>query len=327
MLKRKTVTRTSSQTAAETLRRTCEACHRTYGRNPNVIGVGIGLKFVSGHAHPGAECLHFYVRRKLKRLGPRRRLPRFVYARRHDGRVDRSRKICTDVIELRRLSFACTAGSEIHVIGESGTLTLLFRNKAPGQQGFFLITCAHVAGDVRHSPPVDPQITCSQKGVPTVCATTLANATARAGSLDYDIALAQIHPGHKPFSDCQIARTTTVLTHFLPPEDIRPGLRVDCAFPVSNVPVATVASSRTSLPLVLDGREYLVHNLFLLDRQPRKGDSGGLLFDGEAAAGILVGRADGWGLFQPLAEAFAYLQTLSPIPIRCFKQHKAPRKE
>jgi hypothetical protein len=104
----------------------------------------------------------------------------------------------------------------------------------------------------------------------------------------------------------------------MPSSQILPGLQVDCAFPVSSIPTATVASHRNTLPLVIDGRECSVENLFLINRAPMHGDSGGLLYSDGATVGILVGMSDGFGLFHPLAEAFDYLQQVSSIPIQCF---------
>lgn len=306
-------------------RKTCEACRQTYGRDPNVIAVGTGFKFTAGRLLLEQECLHFYVRRKVKRPAPRKRLPRFVYARRANGTVDRCRKLGTDVIELKNLRFAARSGVQLDVLGECGTLTLLFRNKVARRPCAFLLTCAHVAGDLTRTPPVDPRITLTGDTRAGPFATTLVNATAERGSVAFDIALAQVAQTQPALPDCEVLGAPAPLSGFLPSEEIRPGLQLDCAFPVSNILAARVVSSRVALPLVLDGRVYQVNNLFLIDRAPQRGDSGGLLYAERQAAGILVGLSDGWGLIQPLGEAFAYLQSLSPIPIQCFATRK-PKK-
>jgi hypothetical protein len=222
------------------------------------------------------------------------------------------------VIELKHLKFACKAGTEIGVIGETGTLTLLFRNKIAGQDGFYLITCAHVAGDVRQSPPVDPRIESSCCKSERVFATTIANSTHAAEAVEYDIALARILPECLPQPELQVAGSASILRRFLSSADIRPGMTLDCAFARSNTVSAIVASLRTSLPLELDGHTYQVHNLFLINQSPRPGDSGGLLYNGQDAVGILVGMSEGWGLFQPFDEAFDFLKRISPVAIRCF---------
>jgi len=310
---------TSAQSHEPYLGKTLEVSRQNYGRYPNVIGVGTGLKYSNGRPQDGGICLHFYVRKKLKRVAPRQRLPKFVYARAEDGSIEYAHKILTDVIELKRLRFACRSGTEIAVTGESGTITLVFRNRAAiNQEEYYLVTCAHVAGDLRSSPPVDPSIqsACCQRG--RLLATTIVNATQQANSVAYDVALARLTPECMPQPEHQVIGSSALLDRFLPTTDIRAGMSLDCAFPRSNIVRANVAALRTSLPLSVDGREYTVHNLFLLDRPPRPGDSGGLLYDGTNAVGILVGMSDGWGLFQPLNEAFDHLQTIAPVAIRCF---------
>jgi hypothetical protein len=299
-----------------------EACQRNYQHYPNVLGIGMGSKFIQGRRTSDASCVHFYVHNKPRNLPRRQLLPRFVFGRSSTGALDRTRRYATDVIELKGLRFACGAGTEIEAIGASGALTLLFQNRAPGQSGQYLVTCAHVAGDVRQSPPVDPEIRFESAPQVKVYATTLANSTARQGTVEYDIALARLNPGSGPLPELHVANSPVILRRFMPASQLRPGLRLDCAFPVSNVAFATLASQRISLPLRLDGQSYQVNNLFLIDHTPRPGDSGGLLYMESEAAGILVGLAENWGLFQPLDEAMAYLQQISPIPIACFKTTK-----
>jgi hypothetical protein len=111
-----------------------EACRRNYGHYPNVIGIGAGIKYRKRKPTGSKLCIHFYVRKKIKRVGRRKRLSRFVYARLDDGIIEYSRKLPTDVIELRQLRFACKSGSEIDVIGESGAITLVFKNLPVGRR-------------------------------------------------------------------------------------------------------------------------------------------------------------------------------------------------
>ena len=294
-----------------------EACKRTYRRYPNVIGIGIGQKFTNGTPLASSLCIHFYVRQK-KEINSKKRLPRFVYARTSDGKVDRSMKISTDVIELKNLSFACKSGTEIDVIGESGTITMVFKNKTQENSDYYLVTCAHVAGDVQRSEPVDPRISSSCCNRNTILASTIVNSTQSGGIVNYDIALARISPECTPQPELQIIGSSVILHNFLSSDEIRVGAQLSCAFPRSNVLSANVSSGRTSLPIMVDGRECQVNNLFKIDRAPREGDSGGLLYDGANAVGILVAKSDGFGFFQPLGEAFEFLQQISPISICCF---------
>ena len=301
------------------LERTAQACRENYLSFRNVLGVGAGFKFKGGRPLLDCLCIHFYVRKKLRKPARATRLPRFVYARRSNGSLDRSHQIRTDVLELRQPKFAsCKAGCSLDVIGESGTITFLFRNRVDSAPGYFLITCAHVAGDVVRPVPADPTIKadcCPSEGA---FAETLVNSTHEGDTLKYDVAVARVSDECSPQPDKAIRTTPDRLSAFLDPSDLRPGLRFDCAFGVSNTVSATVTSYRTALPLILDGREYWVENLFLIDQAPRPGDSGGLLYVDTLGAGILVGLANGHGLFQPLAESFEHIQNLSPVPIRCF---------
>lgn len=299
----------------EVLDATVKASRARYGRYPNVIGVGSGLKFRGGQHVGSTCCVHFYVRSKLRTLPTGIRLPRFVYARTADGKIDYSQRVPTDVVELRDLRFAQQSGTEVFVTGESGTITMVFANLAESAGTPYLLTCAHVAGDLRQSPPVDPTIL-DRSGV--LLAATITNTTEVHGVVSYDIALARLLGGCAPGTTLGIVGTQQKLARFMSSSQIRPGLQVDCAFPVSNVQTATVASHRTTLPLVLDGHEYSVGNLFLINRTPMHGDSGGLLYSDGAAVGILVGMSDGFGLFHPLEEAVDYLQQVSSIPIQCF---------
>lgn len=287
---------------------TVAACRKRYGSRAGVIGVGAGLKYLAGHPQPDVLCIQFYVRRKHRNPAPEARLPRFVHPRAADGRTDRSRRIPTDVIELGRIRPASGNGLEIVARGEAGTATLVFQNRIPGDRRPYLLTCAHVVGDLRTPVPVDPRIE-DRSGKPL--AVTLVGSTLRQNLLSHDIALARLH---KP-----APAGGNGLHGFLDPADIRPGLRLECRFPVSNVLNATVASGRATLPVLIGNRERLVENLFLLDAAPRQGDSGGLLHADGLAAGILVAVAEsGWGLFQPLAEAVAHLQSIAPVPFACF---------
>jgi hypothetical protein len=299
-----------------------KACQRNYQHYPNVLGVGLGHKFIHGRRTSNPCCVHFYVQIKPASLPRGQQLPRFVYGRSLTGALDRSRRYATDVIELKGLRFACGAGTELEATGAAGALTLLFSNRAPAQSGQYLITCAHVAGDLRQSPPVDPEISFESAPRVRAYAAILVNSTAIHGTVEYDIALARLKPGGRPWPELHVANSPVTLRRFMPSTQLRPGLRLDCAFPVSNVVSTSLASLRISLPLRLNGQSYQVNNLFLIDQAPRPGDSGGLLYRESEAAGILVGLAENWGLFQPLDEAMAYLQNISPTPIACFKTTK-----
>lgn len=299
------------------LKRAAAAARQNYLDRRGVLEVGWGLKYTGGAPVEGDLCVQFLVRRKRRRVASP--LPRHVFARRRDGSVDRSRRFPTDVIELRGMRFACESGSELDVVGESGTATLFFHNRAEPTRPFYLITCAHVAGDLRRSPPADPEIEsrCDDGG--RLAAETIVNSTARGDRVPYDVALARITRPCESMEEHTVAGSTERLSAFLPATEIHPGLQLGCAFGVSNVLTTKVASGRYTLPLLLDGDEYRVANLHLMDRGPRPGDSGGLLYDGAEAAGILVAMSEtGFGLFQPLEAAVRHLERIHEGAIQCF---------
>ena len=303
------------------LRRTAAACRRSYRHHRNVLDVGVGVKYRAGHRSGEGLCVQFCVSRKLRRPGASR-LPRFVYARRRDGSPDRRRRIPTDVVVVRDARFACAAGTRLDAPGETGTLTLLFRNGSDG--AFHLLTCAHVAGSLAHSPPGDPRLEseCCPGGV---FATTVAQSVALRGVVDWDVALAKLDARCAPQPERRVEGSRTPLRRLRAPEAILPGDRVECATARSGRFEAWVASDARSLRIRLDRVVYRVRNLFLLEARPRPGDSGGLVFDGDEAVGILVAVAGddapgnaGWGLFQPLAGAIAHLEERCGFPLRVF---------
>ena len=89
-------------------------------------------------------------------------------------------------------------------------------------------------------------------------------------------------------------------------------------FAVEPVRTALVSGLPTTLPIEFnDGQSYTVPNLIMIDMSVPAGSSGSLLYRGSDAVGILVARAtnpdnpqDGneYGFFQPLGDAFKYLQ-------------------
>jgi len=303
------------------LRRTAAACRRRYLGWPNVLDVGVGLKFRSGRLGDENPCVQFCVRRKLRR--PAHRLPRFVYARRRDGKIDRRRRIPTDVVVVRSPRFACGAGTRLEAPGELGTLTLLFRNRPDG--GYYLLTCAHVAGSLERSPPPDPRLESECcRGAPF--ATTVANSVAERGAVAFDVAIGRLERACTPRPVRRVEGSRTRLRRLRPAAAIFPGARVDCATARSGAFSAVVASDARALRVRLDGTAYLVRNLFLIQARLLPGDSGGLVFDREEAIGILVALAGddapghvGWGLFQPLEGAIQHLADRCGFPLRPFE--------
>jgi hypothetical protein len=242
-----------------------------------------------------------------------------VYARGRGGAIDRRRRIPTDVIALGRVRFACAAGTRLDAAGERGTLTLLFRNRPDGKT--YALTCAHVAGDLLRSPPADPRLRsrCCRR---RVFATTIASSVAAGRAVDWDVAIARVESACTPQPALRVAGSKRALRRLRPAAGILPGRFVACAASRSGRFRALVASDARALRVRLDGVEYRVRNLFLLRARVLPGDSGGLVFDGDEAIGILVATAGegapGFGLFQPLAGAFAHVARRAGIPLRLF---------
>ncbi len=286
-----------------------------------MLDVGIGVKYRAGRRSGEGLCVQFCVSRKLRRPGASR-LPRFVYARRRDGSPDRRQRIPTDVVVVRDARFACAAGTRLDAPGEIGTLTLLFRNRSDGL--FHLLTCAHVAGSLAQATPGDPRLEseCCPGGH---FATTVVHSVARQGVVDWDVALARVEARCVPQPERRVAGSRMPLRRLRSADAILPGERVECASASSGRFAGWVASDARSLRIRLDRVVYRVRNLFLLEARPRPGDSGGIVFDGDEAVGILVAVAGGdppgqagWGLFQPLAGAIAHLEELYGLPLRIF---------
>jgi hypothetical protein len=303
------------------LRRAGDAARKRYRGHRNVLDVGVGLKFEAGAPVADQLCIQFCVSRKTRARG-RSRLPRFVYARRRDGSVDRRRRVPTDVVVVKAPRFACAAGSRLDAPGEFGTETLLFRNASDGL--YYLVTCAHVAGDLHQSPPADPRLDCACCPG-TQFATTVLNSVHEGGIVQWDVALARLEPACTPQPVLRIEGSPGSLRRLRPQVEIVPGAWVECATARSGVFPARVASDARAFHLILDGTEYLVRNLLLMQAQPAPGDSGGLVHVDDEAVGILVGVAgddapgsQGWGLFQPLEGALDHLAEHCGFPLSVF---------
>ena len=297
---------------------------KQYGKYPNVIGVGIGTKFkrMSRHRNSAERlanttCIQFFVSRKKRTVSQHHKLPRFVYGRFADGRVNFREKIPTDVIELGKIRAACTAGSQLDSNTEHGLITLIFKNKADLVEPLFLISCAHVAGDIHISPPAYDELT-SDCFPANPFAHTIANTTAIQDEIMYDIALAGISASAPPIQELTIRGADYSLTGFLPVESIQQGMWVDAVLRNVNSR-GNVDALHATASIQYGPQVFQVHNLFGVNVTAQKGDSGGLVHQNGDAVGIVVAASPaGWLWFQPLKPAFEYLQTISPINISVF---------
>jgi hypothetical protein len=200
-------------------------------------------------------------------------------------------------------------------------MTLLFRNKAEAGSPTYLITCSHVVNGISNSPPVTRNLTADCAPPIPSFASVVKNATATNSRLLYDIALARLSDDAHPQPDLEMRSGGTISSWFSTTR-ITPGLQLWCEFPVSHVLSGSVASSRMTIDVDFPGKTVTYENLFAFNSQARQGDSGGLLHRDGAAVGIFVAVSEAnpaIGFFQPIQEAFNYLNTLSPhIPLNLF---------
>jgi len=290
-----------------------EAAKRRYRSVPGVLGVAGGIKLLRGKP-TGEWAVLFFVDRKLRR--PSRRLPRFVYGRDGRGKLLRPVRIPTDVIATGVSRFACGAGRTIHAAGERGAMTLLFRDRAGGDSragkgAFYLLTCAHVAGDLERSPPLSRNLRVDRPPGESPFAVVIKNTVARRGVVEYDAALARVCREALPVPDLAVERGGRI-TGWLQPGDLAVGMELELCCP-SGRRRGKLFSLSGDMVVYLDGRPYRVRNLHGLATGVQSGDSGGLVRLRGRAAGMVVARSPrGYTWWQPLPPALEFLNRLLP---------------
>jgi hypothetical protein len=310
--------RTNAGRDTQALRTALSAAIRRYRGHSNVVGIAAGTKFEDNVATDNDSAIQFFVRRKTRsRIRTAEPLPRFIYGRLPNGSVDRRRRFATDVILVGDVEPACGAGSQISVLGDGGTITMLFRNKV-GDHATYLVTCAHVVGSYTEAPPFDRDI-----DGPACCprvpfAQTLTNATHTNFTLPFDVALARVNGECSDQPDLAIEAGGR-LTGFFATQDIAAGLPVQCELPVSMNSTAVVHSSHAGhLDLSFRGGLYSVENAYAMKVSVEKGDSGGLVYVDGLGVGIVFGRGEGWGWFNPLGDAVRFIVDKAGIPVTPF---------
>jgi hypothetical protein len=303
----------------ELLARVREAAERIYLNRPGVVGVSAGTKFRAGQ--PTDEvCIQFFVVQKLRGLPSNKSLPVFLCGRKKGGVIDRSVRIKTDVIEVGVVEFSCGGGSLTRAQNEQGTITLIFRNKVAGDNRFLLLTCAHVAGDVAYSPPLNQELQIHRQTGGLLSATTLKNSTHNNGTMEYDIAIARIDDVFPDDHDRFVIQDNIQLDDFLPQDQLNPFLSVKCMLGVSGLLQGQIHSYAGAVKVSLHNRWYTLRNVFVIDRSVQHGDSGGIVYADTKAIGLIVARSpEGWAWFQPLEPAIKHLSETEPkFPLRVF---------
>lgn len=188
---------------------------------------------------------------------------------------------------------------------------------------FYLVSCAHVAGDVQRSPPAYPELTCDDSSAGPF-ARTLVNSTVVGDSLNYDIALAKLEEGALPVAELRVRGERAALASFLPQRRLQPGVGVRATLS-NRTARGTVETVHASASIAYGNRTYDVHNLCGANIDASPGDSGGLVYRNSEAVGIVVAASpEGWLWFQPLESAIEFLNTISPVPVNVFNSTSNP---
>jgi hypothetical protein len=302
------------------VRKVIEAAYKNYKRYPNVCGISHGAKFSDGQRNSSIKnAVQFFVSKKIgNKEDLKKTLPGFVYGRNKQGKVDKSVKIPTDVIELQNLELCCLSGNEVSTsTGARGSINLIFENQV-GDPSVLILTCSHVAGDMTFSPLAD-----ELRGGNMDCqfqANVIANTVVLDGEVEYDIAVAQ--PFNVFGTADQLTSTANVqFTGFGIAEDYKEGTVLECHSLMSEVHNIRIESEESFFENILtpEGNQVIVHNLLACTGIVERGDSGGIVYRDDRAVGIIVAKADdNWVFIHPLENAVNHLSDLSGLGIECF---------
>jgi hypothetical protein len=312
----------------EELIRAKQAALRLYRNYSNVVGISAGTKYVQKTATGDHASIHFYVRKKGSPKNDRKNvLPRFVYGRFKNGRVNRKLRFTTDVIEVGRVRMVCGAGSRIAsnigLTRQNGTMAFVFKNKLKPGSNYYVVSCAHVIGNIDGQSDIPVIVESECRPGTTPFATTIFSSAQHDQQVEYDIAIAQIDSACLPMRDLEIVETNVSIRSFMPKSKIIPSLPVSCALPVSDAKRGVVGSHASSVNVEYRKSTYEVENAWMVkvDHRVREGDSGGIIYDGGAAIGIVFAASDsddGWAWFHPLVDAFEYVRKNVNVELKCF---------
>jgi hypothetical protein len=312
----------------EELIRAGRAARRLYWDYPNVVGISTGTKYVKSTATDDHASVQFYVREKgFSKKRKKKALPRFVYGRFKNGKVNRKLRLTTDVIDVGRVRIVCGAGSPISsssgLTRQDGTITFVFKNKTKTNNSYYVVSCAHVIGDIDgHSDiPLVLESEC-RPGI-TPFATTIFSSMENHNLVEYDIAIARINSPCLPLPDLKIVGTDASIRSFMPKDQIIPSLHVSCRLPMSNAESGVVGSYGGWVKIEYGEGIYEVENAWMVkvDSRVREGDSGGLIYDGNTAIGIVFASSKlgvGWAWFHPLIDAFEYVRKNASMELKVF---------
>jgi hypothetical protein len=304
------------------------AALKLYKKYPNVVGISTGTKYVKRTATDNHASIQFYVREKgFPKNRKRKALPRFVYGRFKNGKVNRKLRFTTDVIKVGRVRLVCGAGSPISssigLTRQTGTMTFVFKNKLGSGNNYYVVSCAHVIGNIDGQSDIPVIVKSKCRPGTTPFAETLFSSAQHDQQVEYDIAIAQINSSCLPMRDLEIVKTNVSIRSFMPKNKITPSLPVSCALPVSNAERGVVGSHAGSVSVEYLQGTYEVENAWMVkvDKCVKQGDSGGIIYNGDTAIGVVFAASDsddGWAWFHPLIDAFEYVLKNVNVKLKCF---------
>ena len=253
----------------EELIRAKQAALRLYRDYPNVVGISTGTKYVEKTATEDHASIHFYVRKKeFPENDKNNVLPRFVYGRFKNGKVNRKLRFTTDVIEVGRVRMVCGAGSRISssigLTRQNGTMTFVFKNKLGSDNQYYVVSCAHVIGNIDGQSDIPIIVESESRPGITPFAATLFSSTQHDQRVEYDIAIAQIDSACLPMRDLEIINTNLSIRSFMLKSEIIPSLGVSCALPVSDAKYGVVGSYAGSVNVEYRNGTYEVENAWMV---------------------------------------------------------------
>ena len=295
---------------------------KKYGKKSNVLGIALGTKYQDG-GPTDQHGITFFVSKKIPaEQSSGRTLPKFIYGRFPDGRINFQRKIITDVFEIGEIRLACCAGSAIEVETADlshGTITLLFKNKDTNDNNnYYIITCSHVIGKF-HENIINTTTESIQYPDTNI---QIAEVIARTGykkgtiNIEYDIALARVNKlnyesiGYKLADmDCKLDGEDVFFADYYSRSEIKPGQCFNCRMgksePKNDRPIIHYEGTIT---LNKWGESYNFSNLFSIQMKSQDGDSGGIIYHEDSVAGILVANSESRiSFFQPFEDAVNFI--------------------
>jgi hypothetical protein len=271
----------------------------------NVLAIGHGPKRVRDETRD-VPAIIFYVRKKgPQNYGAHTRIPRWLHDRDARGSLDRSRRYLTDVREIGT-AVLVSSGRKCSSSFQKGTASLAFDSHSGRSRAIYVLTCAHVIGDVHLKTPGFERVKLGIPGSGYARGSRLHQISRRNGRLEYDIAIAMLDDGAPTVPLRGVPKDGTAFARFM-----KPPLPQNRRVKILGYRTGVVKSGRivgplhTSLPLDFDGGTLSVRNLYVLeDFTPKRGDSGGIVYAGDRAIGLIVAKFTRGGcLFHSLYSA------------------------